>query len=72
MAKAVHTLEIDADYHDAIPLDRYSLEDELAEAILFLRGGRASWSTRQILTVDGGFDAAGIGLRTLRGERRNG
>jgi len=26
---------------------------------------------RQILAVDGGFDAAGIGLPTLRGERRN-
>jgi hypothetical protein len=24
------------------------------------------------LAVDGGFDAAGIGLPTLRGERRNG
>ena len=32
---------------------------------------RASYITGQVLAVDGGFDAAGIGLPTLRGERRN-
>ena len=36
MAKAVHTPEIRAAYHDAIPLNRYGLEHELAEAIFFL------------------------------------
>jgi NAD(P)-dependent dehydrogenase (short-subunit alcohol dehydrogenase family) len=72
MAKAVHTPEICADYHDAIPLNRYGLEEELAEAILFLSSDRSSYITGQILAVDGGFDAAGIGLPTLRGARRNG
>jgi len=72
MAKAVHTAEIRADYHDAIPLNRYGLEEELAEAIFFLSSDRASYITGQILAVDGGFDAAGIGLPTLRGRRRNG
>jgi len=72
MAKAVHTPEIRADYHDAIPLNRYGLEKELAEAVFFLCSDRASYITGQILAVDGGFDAAGIGLPTLRGERRNG
>ncbi|MCA1389787.1 SDR family oxidoreductase [Bradyrhizobium sp. BRP19] len=72
MAKQVHTKEIRADYHDAIPLNRYGLEEELAEAIYFLCSGRASYITGQILAVDGGFDAAGIGLPTLRGQRRNG
>ena len=72
MAKAVHTPEIRADYHDAIPLNRYGLEEELAEAIYFLCSDRASYITGQILAVDGGFDAAGIGLPTLRGQRRNG
>jgi len=71
MAKAVHTAEIRADYHDAIPLDRYGLEEELAEAVFFLCSDRASYITGQILAVDGGFDAAGIGLPTLRGARRN-
>jgi NAD(P)-dependent dehydrogenase (short-subunit alcohol dehydrogenase family) len=72
MAKQVHTAEIRADYHDAIPLNRYGLEEELAEAVLFLSSDRSSYITGQILAVDGGFDAAGIGLPTLRGERRNG
>jgi NAD(P)-dependent dehydrogenase (short-subunit alcohol dehydrogenase family) len=72
MAKAVHTAEIRADYHDAIPLNRYGLEEELAEAIFFLSSDRASYITGQILAVDGGFDAAGIGLPTLRGQGRNG
>jgi NAD(P)-dependent dehydrogenase (short-subunit alcohol dehydrogenase family) len=72
MAKAVHTPEIRADYHDAIPLNRYGLEEELAEAVFFLCSDRASYITGQILAVEGGFDTAGIGLLTLRGERRNG
>ncbi|WP_342734922.1 SDR family oxidoreductase [Bradyrhizobium sp. B117] len=72
MAKQVHTREIRADYHDAIPLNRYGLEEELAEAIYFFCSERSSYITGQILAVDGGFDAAGIGLPTLRGQRQNG
>ena len=71
MAK-VHSADIRADYHDAIPLNRYGLEEELAEAIFFLSCDRSSYITGQILAVDGGFDAAGIGLKTLRGARQNG
>lgn len=71
MAKAVHSPEIRADYRDAIPLARYGLEEELAEAIFFLCDKRSSYVTGQVLAVDGGFDAVGIGLATLRGERRN-
>lgn len=72
MAKAVHTPEIRADYHDTIPLNRYGLEEELAEAIFFLCSERAGYITGQMLSVDGGFEATGIGLPTLRGQRRNG
>jgi NAD(P)-dependent dehydrogenase (short-subunit alcohol dehydrogenase family) len=71
MAKAVHSPEIRADYHDVIPLNRYGLEEELAEAIFFLCSDRSSYITGQVLAVDGGFDAVGIGLTTLRGQRRN-
>jgi NAD(P)-dependent dehydrogenase (short-subunit alcohol dehydrogenase family) len=71
MAKAVHSPEIRADYHDAVPLGRYGLETELAEAIVFLCSERASFVTGQQLAVDGGFEATGIGLKTLRGERRD-
>jgi NAD(P)-dependent dehydrogenase (short-subunit alcohol dehydrogenase family) len=71
MAKAVHSPEIRADYHAAIPLNRYGLEEEIAEAIFFLCSDRASYITGQVLAVDGGFDAAGIGLPTLRRDGRN-
>jgi NAD(P)-dependent dehydrogenase (short-subunit alcohol dehydrogenase family) len=71
MARAVHTPEIRADYHDHIPLNRYGLESELANAICFLCSDQASYITGQVLAVDGGFDAVGVGLPTLRGERRN-
>ena len=71
MAKAVHTPEIRRDYHDAIPLNRYGLEEELAEAIFFLASDKASYITGQVLAVDGGFQSTGIGLPTLRAARRN-
>lgn len=67
MAKAVHTPDIRAGYHDAIPLNRYGLETELAETIVFLCGPKASYITGQTLAVDGGFDGTGIGLPSLRG-----
>ena len=66
MAKAVHSAEIRADYHDAIPLNRYGLEEEIAQSILFLCSDKASYITGQTLSVDGGFEATGIGLATLR------
>jgi NAD(P)-dependent dehydrogenase (short-subunit alcohol dehydrogenase family) len=71
MAKAVHTPEIRKDYHDHMPLNRYGFEEELAEAIFFLCSDRASYITGQVLAVDGGFDSTGIGLPTLRAEKRN-
>jgi NAD(P)-dependent dehydrogenase (short-subunit alcohol dehydrogenase family) len=71
MAKAVHTPEIRAAYHDAIPLNRYGLESELAEAIFYLCSERASYITGQTLAVDGGFEATGIGLPALRAQGRN-
>src|SRR3954452_25020018 len=71
MAKAVHTPEIRQDYHDHMPLNRYGLEEELAEVIFFLCSERASYITGQVLCVDGGFDSTGIGLPTLRAQMRN-
>jgi len=71
MAKQVHTPEIRADYHDHMPLNRYGLEEELAEAIFFLCSDRSSYITGQVIAVDGGFDSTGIGLPTLRKEKRN-
>ncbi len=72
MAQAVHTPEIRQDYHDHMPLNRYGLEEELAEVIFFLCSDHASYVTGQVIAVDGGFDSTGIGLPTLRKEMRNG
>ena len=66
MAKKVHTPEIRADYHNNIPLNRYGLESELADAIFFLCSDNASYINGQYLAVDGGFEATGIGLTSLR------
>ena len=63
---AVHTPEIIAAYHDAIPLNRYGSEDEIARMIVFLCSEKASYVTGQIIAVDGGFEATGIGLPALR------
>jgi NAD(P)-dependent dehydrogenase (short-subunit alcohol dehydrogenase family) len=66
MARQVHTPDIRSDYHDAIPLNRYGTEEELAEAIYFLSSDKASYINGEILNVDGGFAATGIGLHSLR------
>ena len=68
LAMAVHSAEIIAAYHDAIPLNRYGSEREIAEAIVFLCSDRASYITGQCLAADGGFEASGIGLPALRPE----
>ena len=66
LAMAVHSQKIIDAYHDAIPLNRYGTEDELANAIWFLCSPEASFITGQSLSVDGGFEATGIGLPALR------
>ena len=66
LALAVHSPEIRAAYHDAIPLNRYGVEDEIAAAIAFLVSDDASYITGQVLAADGGFHATGIGLPALR------
>jgi NAD(P)-dependent dehydrogenase (short-subunit alcohol dehydrogenase family) len=68
MARQVHTPEIRKDYHDAIPLARYGLEEEIAASVVFLCSAEAAYITGQVLAVDGGFDAAGVGLPTLRAQ----
>ncbi|CTQ51038.1 SDR family NAD(P)-dependent oxidoreductase [Jannaschia donghaensis] len=66
LAMAVHTQDIIDAYHDAIPLNRYGQETEVAEAIVWLCSDKASFVTGQRLAVDGGFEATGIGLPSLR------
>jgi NAD(P)-dependent dehydrogenase (short-subunit alcohol dehydrogenase family) len=66
MAKLVHTAAVRADYHDAIPLARYGAEEEMAQVVGFLCSDAAAYVNGQVVAVDGGFDAAGVGLPTLR------
>ena len=66
LAMAVHSQEIIDAYHDAIPLNRYGSEDEIARVIAFLTSDDASYVTGQIISVDGGFQSTGIGLPALR------
>jgi NAD(P)-dependent dehydrogenase (short-subunit alcohol dehydrogenase family) len=66
MAKLVHSVAIRADYHDVIPLNRYGTVDEIAAAVGFLCSPEAAYINGQVLAVDGGFDASGVGLPTLR------
>ncbi|MGR3699453.1 MAG: SDR family NAD(P)-dependent oxidoreductase [Roseovarius sp.] len=66
LALAVHSPEIRAAYHDAIPLNRYGSEREIADVICFLASDRASYVTGQVVASDGGFDATGVGLPALR------
>lgn len=66
LAMAVHTQDIIDAYHDAIPLNRYGSEDEIANAIFFLSSEQASYITGQVLAVDGGFESTGVGLPALR------
>ena len=69
LAMAVHTQDIIDAYHDAIPLNRYGQESEIAEAIFFLASDKASYITGQVLAADGGFEATGVGLPSLRDKR---
>ena len=66
MAQLVHSADIRTSYHDAIPLARYGTVEEIANAVAFLCSEAASFINGQILAVDGGFDAAGVGLPSLR------
>lgn len=66
LAMAVHTQDIIDAYHDAIPLNRYGSEGEIAEVIAFLCSDKASYVTGQVIASDGGFESTGVGLPALR------
>jgi len=66
LAMAVHSQDIIDAYHDAIPLNRYGSESEIAQTIVFLCSEKASYVTGQVLAADGGFESTGVGLPALR------
>jgi NAD(P)-dependent dehydrogenase (short-subunit alcohol dehydrogenase family) len=66
MAKLVHSVAIRQDYYDIIPLNRYGTPEEIAATVYFLCSADAGYINGQVLAVDGGFEAAGVGIPTLR------
>lgn len=66
MVKLVHSSAIRAAYHESVPFGRYGSEEEIAEVELFFCPSKASFVAGQVLAVDGGFDAGGVGLPNLR------
>lgn len=66
LAMAVHSQDIIDAYHDAIPLNRYGTEAEIANLITFLCSEKASYITGQVIAADGGFESTGVGLPSLR------
>jgi NAD(P)-dependent dehydrogenase (short-subunit alcohol dehydrogenase family) len=69
MARLVHSAAIRSDYYDTIPLGRYGSCEEMASVVGFLCSDDAGFVNGQVVAVDGGFDAAGVGLPTLRRPR---
>ena len=66
MAKLVHSVAIRSDYYDTIPMGRYGTVEEMAETVGFLCSADGGYINGQVIAADGGFDAAGVGLPTLR------
>jgi hypothetical protein len=50
---------------------RYGSTEEIDNAVAFLCSPEASFINGQTIAVDGGFDAAGIGLPTMRKSRQS-
>lgn len=70
MAKKVHSVAIRQDYYDTIPLNRYGTPEEIAATVAFLCSSEASYINGHTIAADGGFDALGVGLPTLRAQFR--
>lgn len=66
LAQAVHPPEIVANYLSMIPQGRYGEPEEIAALAAFLCGDGASYLNGQIIAVDGGLTAAGLGVSAAR------
>ena len=72
LVAAVHTPEVRKAWAEAVPMRRYGATAEIAAPILFLLDeAQSSYVTGQVLSVDGGFVAAGIMSGTSKAGNRN-
>ena len=72
LVATVHTPEVRKAWAGAVPMRRYGATAEIAAPILFLLDeAQSSYVTGQVLSVDGGFIAAGIMSGTSEAGNRN-
>lgn len=65
MVRGMHGGATQDTYARLVPMQRYGLPEEIAEAVLFLASRQASYITGHTLAVDGGFVASGLLVRDL-------
>lgn len=63
LARAVHTEDVRAQWHERIPQGRYGTAREIATTVAFLVSDDAAYISGQVLAVDGGFVTAGLSPR---------
>lgn len=60
LTKVVHTEATRESYYSLMPMRRYGLPEEIADAVVFLCTPESSYVQGHTLNVDGGFAAAGL------------
>lgn len=60
LVRKMHSPETRTNYRRSIPMDRYGEPEEVAAAALFFCSPESRYVTGHVLTVDGGFSAAGV------------
>ena len=63
LARAIHTEDVRAQWHERIPQGRYGTPREIATTVAFLVSDDAAYVSGQVLAVDGGFVTAGLSHR---------
>ena len=58
--RAAHSSSFRKAYERSIPMKRYAEPSEIAGAVVFLASDDASYATGSTITVDGGFNHAGV------------